>query len=390
MAPMVVLPRKPSNGRTVAIRRSYRDEPSSPVGRPYGGNVDRLAANGLEPRLRGGVAEVVRRLCGVQAQDAAAARLAIRARTEGLTAADVDAAPEVVRTWGWRGTLHLLAREDVAWVLSLVAERANRSVAARRRTLGLDEAIYARARAAIVERLAAGPATRAQLREAIGAAGIDASGQRLPHLLRRVAFEGLLQHPLDDTFAALELDGGPPPREQALAQLARRHAAGYGPSTAADVAAFAGLPVRDARAGRDALAAGRTAEPSAAAGHDALAAGRTAEPSTAAARAAAAEDAGASVRLLGAFDPYLLGYAGREHAVAPEHARKVWPGGGWLHPVVLVDGMAAGTWRLDGAVLRIEPFGPIPAAGLEAEAQDVGRFLGRAIAVELPGGGSEG
>src|SRR5829696_1434528 len=139
----------------------------------------RAAANGLEPRL-GGVADVVRRLCGVQAQDALAARLAIRARTEGLTAADVDAEPSVVRTWGWRGTLHLLLREDVPWILSLVGERAHRSVAARRRQLGLDDDVYARARAAIVEGLQTGPATRAQLREALEAAGIDASGQRLP------------------------------------------------------------------------------------------------------------------------------------------------------------------------------------------------------------------
>ena len=330
----------------------------------YVGPVGRLEANGLEPRIRGGVSAVVRRLCGVQAQDAGAARLAIRARTEGLTAADVDAAPDVVRTWGWRGTLHLLAREDVPWVHSLVAERAHRSVAARWRTLGLDDAIYARARTAIVERLASGPATRAELREALGAAGVDASGQRLPHLLRRVAFEGLLQHPLDDTFAALELDAEPPPppREQALAELARRHAAGYGPATAADVAAFAGVPLRDARGAVGDVGAA----PRAASGERGV------------------------VRLLGAFDPYLLGYAGREHAVAPEHAHKVWPGGGWLHPVVLVDGMAAGTWRLDGGALRVEPFGVVPEEGLAAEAADVGRFLGRDYALELPGGGADG
>ena len=100
----------PGNGRTVAIGRPHRDEPSSPRAQPtldgvrplseprvwfrcatkYVESVERLAANGLEPRLAGGTLEVARRLCGVQAQDAAAARLAIRARTDGLRAADVD------------------------------------------------------------------------------------------------------------------------------------------------------------------------------------------------------------------------------------------------------------------------------------------------------------
>jgi len=321
----------------------------------------RVVANGLEPRLRGGVADVARRLCGVQAQDAAAARLAVRARTEGLTAADVDAEPGVVRTWGWRGTLHLLAREDVPWVLSLVADRENRAVAARWRALELDDQLYARARAAIVEGLAGGPATRAELREVLAAAGVDASGQRLPHLVRRAAFEGLLHHPLDGTFAALEPAGEPPPREQALAELARRHAVGYGPATPEDVAAFSGLP-------RGQIL--QSSKPDSGA--------REAAPESGAARLQDLTPRGGWVRLLGAFDPYLLGYAGRGHAVAPRHARRVWPGGGWIHAVVLVDGMAAGTWRLRGGEVEVEAFDePIPEAPLAAEIADVHRFLGR-------------
>ena len=317
--------------------------------------MERLAANGLEPRLREGPAGVARRLCGVQAQDAAAARLAVRARTSGLTAGDVDADPGLVRTWAWRGTLHLLAREDAAWVLSLVAERANRSVAARWQALGLDDELYARARAAILERLAGGAATRAQLRETLAAAGVDATGQRLPHLVRRVALEGRLHHPLDGTFAALELGAEPPPREQALAELGRRYAEGYGPATARDLAAFCGLPAADARAAAEGAAG--------AGGADARVVGGTGT-------------AGGSVRLLGAFDPYLLGYAGRGHAVAPRHARRVWPGGGWIHAVVLVDGLAAGTWRLRGGDVEVEAFDePIPEAPLAAEIADVRRFL---------------
>src|SRR3954462_12506942 len=136
-----------------------------------------MAANRLVPRCGGGGAGVVRAVCGVQAQDAGAARLSVRVRSEGLVAGDVDAAEDVVRVWAWRGTLHLMAREDVPWVLSLVAPGANRGVAARWRTLGLDDGAYGRARDAIGVRLADGPATRAELRAALEAAGVDASGQ---------------------------------------------------------------------------------------------------------------------------------------------------------------------------------------------------------------------
>jgi hypothetical protein len=332
----------------------------------------RMAANGLEPRLEGGVAAVVRRLCGVQAQDAAAARLAIRARTVGLVASDVDAEPGVVRTWGWRGTLHLLAREDVPWVLSLVAEREHRSVASRWRALELDDRVYARARAALAERLADGPATRAELREALAAAGVDASGQRLPHLVRRAAFEGLLHHPLDGTFAALEPIGDPPPRDEAIAELVRRHAEGYGPATPDDVAAFSALP-------RGQILQSSTPE----SGLERSPRDR-ADPETGDARL---QDL---TLLLGAFDPYLLGYRGYGHVVAEEHVRKVWPGGGWIHPVVLVGGVAAGTWKLDGSRLVVDAFGEIPSEGLKAEAQDVARFLGRELAVSVAGSSGAG
>jgi hypothetical protein len=295
-----------------------------------------MAANRLVPRCGGGVADVVRAVCGIQAQDAGAARLSVRVRSEGLVAGDVDAAEEVVRVWAWRGTLHLLAREDVPWVLSLVAERANRSVAGRWRDLGLDEAVYEQARAVIVERV---PASRAELREALGAAGVDARGQRLPHLVRRVALEGRLHCPLDGTFAPLEVPA-PPPREEALAELGRRYAAAYGPATADDLAVWSGLPARDARA---------------------------------AWIESDADGPGGGVRLLPAFDTYLLGYRDRSHAVPAELTARVWPGGGWIHPVVLVDGVAAGTWRPGG---EVDAWAPIPPDELAEELADVRRFLG--------------
>lgn len=296
-----------------------------------------MAANRLVPRCRGGVADVVRAVCGIQAQDAAAARLSVRVRSEGLTAGDVDACEEVVRVWAWRGTLHLLAREDVPWVLALVAVGANRAVAGRWRDLGLDDAIYERAREVILARV---PATRAELREALAAEGVDASGQRLPHLLRRVALEGRVHHRLDGSFAPLDLPDAPP-REEALRELGRRYAAAYGPASADDLAVWSGLPARDAR--------GAWVE-------------------------SEATGPGGGVRLLPAFDTYLLGYRDRAHAVPPEHARKVWPGGGWIHPVVLVDGVAAGTWKPDGSV---DAWAEIPRDGLEEELADVRRFTGR-------------
>jgi hypothetical protein len=307
---------------------------------------ERMAANGLAPRVPGGAADVVRAVCGIQAQDSAAAALSVRARSEGLTAAEVAADAGTVRTWAWRGTLHLLAREDLGWVLSLVAPVAIRAVGARWRGLGLDEDVAARARAVFAEALAGGPRTRAAMRAALEGAGVDASGQRLPHLLRRAALEGELTCGVaGDEYHALE-GVERPAEDDALAELGRRYAAAYGPSEPADLAAWSGLP--RALAARAHVAAPRREVV-----------------------------AGPVVRLLPAFDTYLLGYRSREHAVPAEHAARVRPGGGWIHPVVLVDGVAAGTWKLGGGKVAVDAWAEIPPGPLEAEIADVARFRRR-------------
>src|SRR3954447_11676993 len=84
--------------------------------------AERLTAQLLAgPPARDPVA-VAQRLLAVQAQDPRGARLAVRARTTGLSAADVDRAldsGELLVTWLNRGTLHLVRREDYPWLHAL-------------------------------------------------------------------------------------------------------------------------------------------------------------------------------------------------------------------------------------------------------------------------------
>ena len=86
-------------------------------------------------------------------------------------------------------------------------------------------------------------------------------------------------------------------------------------------------------------------------------------------------------RLLGAFDPYLLGWKDRSFAVPAKHSKRVHPGGGILRAVALLDGRAVGTWgarRRDGRLeVALDLFGRAPRAAFEAEIDDVARFEGR-------------
>ncbi|HEX2103129.1 MAG TPA: winged helix DNA-binding domain-containing protein [Solirubrobacteraceae bacterium] len=344
----------------------------------------RRAAAQLLHRPAGlGAADVVRALLAVQAQHARAARLALRARTEGLTAAAVDAAlsdeRSLVAGWLARGTLHLVASEDYAWLLGLTAPGRVAGSERRLRQEGVSAADAERA-VAIVERAleADGPLTRAQLAERLGAAGIRTAGQATPHLLGLAARRGVaVLGPVRDGERAFALTrdwlGAAPElpltaerRDAALAELARRYLSGHGPAGAADLAAWAGLPLRDARAGLRAIG-GELVE---------LAGGlvdlaRRPEPAPGA----------LAPRLLGAFDPYLLGWKDRGLAVPAVHAKRVHPGGGILRAVATAGGVAVGTWsarrRAGALAIAVEPFGRLDAgvtAALDREAADVMRF----------------
>jgi hypothetical protein len=96
------------------------------------------------------------------------------------------------------------------------------------------------------------------------------------------------------------------------------------------------------------------------------------------------------VRLLPSFDEYLLGWKDRGFAVTPENWKRINRGGGWLHPVVLVNGRAVGVWKAEREKKRltigVEPFSklaPTARKDVTQEAADVGRFLGTDIEVAI-------
>jgi hypothetical protein len=113
-------------------------------------------------------ATVLRAVCGLQAQLLSAAALGLRARTADLRSAEVAHAlneeRSIVRTWLMRGTLYVVAAEDVRWLLALLGPGFARAGAARHAQLGLDDDLKARGVAAIRAILGdGGPLTRHEL-----------------------------------------------------------------------------------------------------------------------------------------------------------------------------------------------------------------------------------
>lgn len=336
----------------------------------------RLRAHGLSGARAGGVEAVCERMIGIQAQDLALARPAFRPRCpRGVVAADVDAALRagaLVWTWAMRGTLHLVRADDAAWLVGLLGPIFAARGRPRRLALGLDDAFCERALTVIGEELRArGPQTRAALATR---AGIDATGQAPAHLLAFAALRGVVRRvpsvagERSPTFALLSAPGAVLDEDTALARLARRYLAGYGPAVAEDLAAWSGIGRLRARRAF-ALIAGELRE----------ARGGGLMLKTASVRVPAR--ATPHVRLLGHFDPYLVGYASRDPVLDSRFAKRIQAGGGFIAPAILVDGRVAGTWRRD-AQDWLAPFEPLPAAVLAAAAReraDVERFLAAAV-----------
>jgi hypothetical protein len=366
-------------------------------GGPSDLHVARLTSQGLATRPGRSPVDVAERLLAIQGQDGRGARLAVRARSEGLVASDVDRAladRELVITWVNRGTLHLIRAEDYPLLQALTTPPLWTSCRTRLRQTGVGEVAAERGVETVARALAdEGPLTRAQLRERLDSADVPTAGQALIHVLFYASLQGVcVRGPMvgnEQAFVSVRDWLGPemtlrtgdgwtpertstqfvregvhpspsPDRATSLAELARRYLVGHGPATDADLARWAGLPLRDARAGLKAISR-RIVD---------LDGGlvdlrRREEPAPL-----------PPPRLLGAFDPLLLGWASREDVVG-EHKLLVTTNG-IFRPFALVDGRAVSTWRLPKGKVEIEHLERVTkkAAGrLEADAAAVEAFL---------------
>jgi hypothetical protein len=327
-------------------------------------------------------ADVARAICGAQAQDVNAGRLAFRARSARIRAEDVDHAREhersLLRTWAMRGTMHLLATEDVPWLLPLFESALAENSRLRLGQLGLAPSAQDRALREIERSLAhEGPLLRDDLVARLRRRRIVLDQSTRFHIFRLATAAGIAcEGPRVGAQTSLTLArdwlGERPPhdREAALAELARRYLGAFGPATEADFAGWSGLGRRDIQAGLRAVA-GETRQV------------LIDDQRAWSLRQAARTPTRSTVRLLPAWDTYLMGHRDRGFLARPDHWRTIMPGGGVLRATIVRDGVAIGTWRLrrHGGMLRIElePFAGLDAAtrrALDAEIADIGRFEG--------------
>jgi hypothetical protein len=349
----------------------------------------RSGAQLLHRPRRQSPADLVRHLSGVQAQVLTAAGLALRARAQGLTLAAVDRARlrdrSIVLTWAMRGTLHLVAAEDYGWLQPLVTEPGIGNAYRRLGQLGVPADQPERAVGLIRQMLGSeGPLVRSEIAERLQRAGIHTGGQAIAHLMWLAAARGIVcygpNRGREQCFALVtdwigEVKGRS--RDAALAELAVRYLRAHGPAEPTDLASWSGITLRDSRFAWRSIA-------------DRIVARETIRGRRWMLRGRAARAPRGVVRLLPAFDEYLLGWKDRNLVAPAEDWPKINRGGGWLHPVVLSDGRAVATWSTERAEralrIRIAPFSSgvsVNGRRVVADVDDVGSFLGTRVELTI-------
>ncbi|SPT49548.1 winged helix DNA-binding domain-containing protein [Actinomadura madurae] len=324
--------------------------------------------------------DIARRLAGVQAQVASAAELAVAVRQRTPVAGEVARAlldeRTLVKTWAARGTLHLLPTDQAAAHLVLCSAARHWEKGSWQRTFGATPADLEAIAAAATDALSEGAAlTREELTRAVvdrtGSQHLaDVLGSGWGTLLKPLAWWGVLCYGppqgnrVTFTSPARWLPGwaGLPAVEEAARTVIHAYLGAHGPATAD---AFDNWLMRKQNRKKDLKAWFAAAEDGLATVEvegepmfvleehkDELMETRPTD----------------SVRLLGAFDQYVLGAGTNATYLVPaEHRSKVSRAAGWISPVVLYGGRVAGVWDAKNGDLAVTAFEDIPAGPLKDE-----------------------
>ena len=347
----------------------------------------------LDPIESPSVRDVVRQLCGVQAQVASSAELGVRVRRSTSRAGEVATAlskGDLIKTWAMRGTLHLLTPEDGAAFLSLMASGRSWERPSWQRYFGVDPGGIERLRTAAREVLDGAVLTREELVAAVTARpGLETLGEALRSgwgtLLKPIAWQGDLcfgpsrgsRVTFTTPSAASSRWAGIPDPDDAAPRAIAAYLGTYGPATSDAFgnwlaggyfgkrqlrAWFSGLGDRLAEVDVDGERAYVLAE------HlDELA---SCKPTK-------------TLRLLPGFDQYVLGPGTSDARVVPSARRAhVSKQSGWIAPVVVGGGVVRGTWELDGEVVNVawfEESGRTPRSALGAEVERLSTIIGRPL-----------
>jgi hypothetical protein len=280
----------------------------------------------------------------IQAQDYGMSKWAIGVRLKSATVRDVETAlnqGKILRTHVMRPTWHLVAAEDIRWMLQLSGERIKSSSASRDRSLEINEKLYSECNRLIGKTLENNNhLTRRELALELSKAGVAVNTSRMVHFMMRAEIEGIVCSGVDrgnrQTYALI--DERVPPvkplyRDEALATLATKYFRSHSPASLQDFVWWSGLSVSDAKQAVQLIQAE-------------LFTLRFRESSLFVHQSYSKKTASPDVfHFLPAFDEYVIAYRDRTSILEAEYQQKAFSKNGIFHPVIVSNGKITGTWQ---------------------------------------------
>ena len=348
----------------------------------------RLQNQQLVNTQTGSVSGLVKHMGAVQAQDFNWVKWAIGIRTN-KSLEEFDNAynkGEIIRTHLLRPTWHLVASNDVSWLLNLSAPNINATLKGRRKELELSDQLVKKTNKIILESLESVDfLTREDLKKILHDNKIDTSQNRLSHLLMIAELDQLIcsgpirgKSPTYALFDKRIRNKEMLSREESLFRLAITYFSSHGPATLKDFQWWSGLSVSDSKVAIEAAKSSLHCEIKE--DHKYYFIHAHINP----------DQTLNAIILLPAYDEYIISYANRSDLLQKADHQKVISKNGIFWPVFLKNGIVSGMWKRsvkkERVIVEIEPFiklSKTDTQSIRKAAHDFANFYGLEVSINI-------
>jgi hypothetical protein len=342
--------------------------------------TQQLAGTGLKS-----AAELVGRMGAIQAQDYAMSKWAVGIRLPGSTDASVEQALNdgtILRTHVLRPTWHLVAANDIHWMLELTAPRIRSAIKSRNRQLELTDELLEKCNRIIARSLEGNRhLTREELVNDLKNNQLPLTGEQAAHVMFGAELDGIVcsgaLKGIKQTYALLEERSAKKDvfhHDEALEKLANRYFTSHAPATLADFTWWSGLSAAHAKRALEMVRKDFES--------------RTIADQTYwfPADIPKLPVRSTPVLLLPAFDEFLISYKDRTATIAAADQAHAFTNNGIFRPTIVINGQTIATWKRTIKQERVQieisifrPYDPTWEPELEKATQAYAAFLGKEL-----------
>lgn len=333
--------------------------------------------------------DLVKWMGALQAQDYPMSKWAVGIRIPGFTTEKVEAAlnkGDIIRTHLMRPTWHLVAADDIYWMLELTRPRILTTLRSRHKQLGITDDLLKKNRKILQKYFKWEKyAMRATLVKEYEKENILNNNNLISHLLLCAELDGLICSgpEMDNKPTYTLLENRVPYRltnkkEESLALLATRYFQSHSPATLEDFTWWAGLSTGEAKTALEMIKTNLISE--------------TINHQTywLSDQELTIEKAEKHIYLLPAYDEYIISYKYREQFISSKNQSKAISSNGMFWPVIVIDGLVSGLWKrtIKNNSVKIETdhfrsLNNSELRNLENAVVSYGRFVGKIPVLQI-------